>query len=395
MLWGFSVFLRLLKLTVFHSRGTFARFTVRRFLVMSAFLPLLFFGQLIHWIGFLLDDIFFRGYRKIEINDPVFIVGIPRSGTTLLHRVMARDTDRFTSLKLWEILIAPSITERKFWMAINSVDRFCGGHARRLLVAADGRLFRRLNAIHKMSLFDYDEDELVLGPVFSSAYLLFPFPFFEETWRLIRFDEETPHADKERIMRFYKTCVQRHLYFHGPEKRFLSKNPAFSAKIDAIRTHFPGARVVCNMRSPYDTVPSLLSALYVAWDLFDNDTHGDDFRNSVLELARQWYRHPLNRSQEWPDNRFVFLTYDVLRQDLNAAVVDLYARFGFEIGPDFAERLNMEHERAQAYRSTHQYSLEQYDLTPEDILDDFSDVFQRFGFGTEYPAFAETPERGA
>jgi hypothetical protein len=362
---------------------------------MSAFLPLLFFGQLIHRIGFLLDDVFFRGYRKVEIKDPVFIVGIPRSGTTLLHRVMAQDTDRFTSIKLWEILIAPSITERKFWMALNSVDRFFGGCGRRLVVAVDGRLFRRLSKIHTMSLFDYDEDEMMLGHIFSSVYLFFPFPFRDEMWRFIRFDEEVQDADKERIMRFYKACVQRHLYFHGPEKRFLSKNPAFSAKIDSIRTHFHGARLVCNMRSPYHTIPSLLSALYVAWDMFDNDTRGDVFHSSVLELADHWYRHPLNRSQEWPDDRFAFVTYDVLMQDLKAAVVDLYSRLGFEIGPVFAERLHTEHEKARVYRSSHRYSLKQYGLTPEDILDDFSDVFQRFGFDTAHPAGVETKQSGA
>jgi hypothetical protein len=395
MLWGLTTFLKLLNLTVLHSRGTHARFTARRFLVMCALFPLLFFGQIIHWIGFLLDDVFFRGYRKVEIKDPIFIVGIPRSGTTLLHRVMAEDRDSFTSMKLWEMLIAPSITERKFWVGLSRVDRFFGGHGRRMLVAVDRRLFNRLREIHRMSLFDYDEDELVLVPIFSTVYLFFPFPFRDALWWLIRFDEETPQANKERVMRFYKSCVQRHLYYHGQEKRFLSKNPAFSSKIDAIRTHFPGARVVCNMRSPYETIPSLLSALYVAWDMFDNDLQGDVYRDHILELAGHWYRHPMNRSQEWPDNRFVFLTYDVLRQDLKAAVVDLYSRLGFQIGPSFAERLQMEHERAQAYKSRHQYSLEQYGLMPANILNDFGDIFRRFGFETDYPAVAEAGERDA
>jgi hypothetical protein len=115
----------------------------------------------------------------------------------------------------------------------------------------------------------------------------------------------------------------------------------------------------------------------------------------VLELAGHWYRHPINRSQEWPDNRFIFLTYDVLRQDLKAAVVDVYRRLGFEIGPSFAERLEMEHETAQAYKSRHQYSLDQYGLMPADILNDFSDVFHHFGFDTEYPDLVESRERDA
>lgn len=395
MLQAFRAFLKLLQLTLFHSKGTHARFTARRFRVMAVFLPILFLGQLIHWIGFLLDEVFFRGYRKVAINDPVFIVGIPRSGTTLLHRVMARDTERFTSFKLWEMLIAPSITERTFWMTIGRIDQVCGGSGRRLLVTLDRRIFRRLSEIHKMSLFDYDEDDMVLTPVFASVYLFFPFPFREELWWLIRFDEDTPHADKERIMRFYKACVQRHLYFHGPGKRFLSKNPAFSSKVDALRTHFPDARLVCNMRSPYETIPSLLSALYVAWDMFDNDLKGDDFRDCVLELAGHWYRHPINRSRDWPEDHFTFINYDELRHDLKGTVTGLYTRFGFEIGPALSEHLNKEHEKARAYNSSHQYSMEQFDLTQQLILDDFSDIFRRFGFATEREFALHKEKRGA
>ncbi|MCC6489702.1 MAG: sulfotransferase [Candidatus Hydrogenedentes bacterium] len=386
-------FLELLKLTLLHSKGTHAQFTARRLRVMAVFLPVLLIGQLIHWAGFLLDEIFFRGYRKIAIKDPVFIVGIPRSGTTLLHRVMAQDTESFTSLKLWEILIAPSITERKFWTVLGHMDRVCGGHGRRFLVAADTRILRRLSEIHKMSLFDYDEDDMVLTPVFASVYLFFPFPFRDELWWLVRFDEDTPHGDKERIMRFYKTCVQRHLYFHGPEKRFLSKNPAFSSKVDSIRTHFPDARVVCNMRSPYETIPSLLSALYVAWDVFANDLKADEYRDCVLELAGHWYRHPIERSREWPDEQFAFVNYDELRKDLKGTVSGLYSRFGFEAGPVFLDRLNKEHEMARVYSSTHLYSLEQFGLTPEDILEDFGDIFQRFGFDTACPGAVQTEKQ--
>ena len=388
MLRAFSAYLRLFYLTVFRSKGTHARFTARRFVVMSIALPVIFFGQLVHWIGFLLDDIFFRGYRKIDIVDPVFIVGIPRSGTTLLHRVMAMDTDRFTSLRLWEILVAPSITERTLWTALGRIDRVFGGLCRRAVAAADRRIFTGLSQIHKMSLFDYDEDDMLLAPICATVFLFFPFPFRDELWRYSHFDNDTSAEDKARIMRFYKGCVRRHLYFHGPEKRFLSKNPVFSAKVDAIRNHFPGARVVCNMRSPYHTIPSLLSALFIVWDAFDNDPKGDVFRDSVLELAAHWYRHPLHCAPEWPEDRFAFLTYDVLTADLEAAVKNLYDRFGFEVGPGFAGRLRLEHEKARGYRSTHHYSIEKYGLTTQDVLADFADVFQRFGFDTADPGGA-------
>lgn len=389
MYWGFSVFVRLFKLTLFHNRDSFAKLTPARIRVMSVFLPVLFFGQVANWVGLLLDDVFFRGYRKVVIENPVFIIGIPRSGTTLLHRIIAQDTERFTSFRLWEIIFAPSITQRKFWTAMYHVDRVFGGYGRRLLAKADRRLFAPLSEIHHMSLFDYDEDDLVLTSIFSSSYMLFPFPFFEETWRHVRFDDETCAADQEQIMRFYVACVRRHLYFHGQDKSFLSKNPAFSAKIDAIRRHFPGARVVCSMRTPYQAVPSLVSLLHVPWDFFANDPQGLHFRDRVLELAGHWYRHPMRRAGEWQENRFLFLSYDELKNDVKSTVNDIYQRFGFSIGESFASRLEIEHERARAYRSTHHYSLEKFGLTAEGIRADFGDVFTRFEFDTSAPTLVD------
>ena len=69
--YGFPVFFRLVKKTLFQSKGTFARLTPKRALTMSVFIPGLFFGQLMHRIAFFLDDIFFPGYKDIEIERPM------------------------------------------------------------------------------------------------------------------------------------------------------------------------------------------------------------------------------------------------------------------------------------------------------------------------------------
>jgi len=389
---GFPMFFRLLWLTLFRSKGSPARFTPRRLLAMCIYLPMLFFEQTMHRIGFLLDEVLFRGYRKIEVKEPVFVLGIPRSGTTFLHRVMAKDTEKFTTFKFWELLYAPSITERKFWMAVGVIDRALGAPGRKLLAAIESRAFRKLHEIHRVSLFQPEEDEWLLVHFFSSVFLLWPFPFPEELWHLVRFDLDTPPADKQRIMTFYKSCVKRHLYVHGADKRFLSKSPTFSAKIDAINEHFPDARVVCCVRNPYDAVPSLMSLMSAIWDVFDNDRQGDTLRDMLLEVADHWYRHPLDRLPHWPEGRYAFVTYDALTGDPRQTVADLYGRLGLEIGAAFDECLRAEREKARTYKSKHTYSLEQYALTPEGVVEDFADVFEHFGFSTDRPVPTEARE---
>ena len=174
---GFSQCLRLLWLTLFHSRGTFARPTLKRVGVLSILVPLLLFLQICHWLGFLLDEIFFRKYRAVRIRTPVFILGLPRSGTTFLHRMLARDTENYTTMRLWEMVLAPSITERKLLMALAAFDRRLGGLGHRVLHAFDERVFASGSKIHKVSLFQPEEDEMLLLPLFSSIFLLHLFPF--------------------------------------------------------------------------------------------------------------------------------------------------------------------------------------------------------------------------
>ncbi|MCP4644275.1 MAG: sulfotransferase [bacterium] len=382
---GFPVLVRLLKLTLFHSRGSHARFTWRRFGVLCAFVPVFVIAQIVHRIAFLLDDLFFPGYRSIEIEEPVFILGIPRSGTTFLHRVLSKDTENFTTMDLWEMVLAPAVIERKFFLALGAIDRALGGFGYRIVKAADTRIFASVRKIHKVSFLEPEEDDLVLFPIFASIFLLFAFPFPEAMWHLAHFDTQTPVEHQQRIMTFYRDCVKRHLYVHGTDRHFLSKNPAFSPKVDALNEYFPDGKAVCSVRRPYEAIPSLMSFLTFSWERFDNDPQGLTFRDMVLDMAGNWYRHPMNRFPLWPDERYSLLKYDTLVGDPRAAIEALYDKFGLEVGPEFADVLEAERQKSLTYESKHKYSLAQYELTPQKILEDFGDIFDHFRFDRTPP----------
>lgn len=376
--------LRLLKRTLLAPKNGFARRTPKRFFLMARVIPLFIAVHLIHWISFLIDEILFAGYRKVAVSEPVFIVGIPRSGTTFLHRVLSMDTRNFTSTMLWELVFAPSVIQRKVWMAVGAVDAALGGLGRRLLEAFERRFFESTHDVHKLSLFIPEEDDWFMTQIYASPFLIFPFPFPELLWHLTDFDAATPPADKKRIMAFYKTCLQRHLYVHGPEKRFLSKNPCFSSRIDSIDEHFPDAKVICTVRRPFEAIPSYINFMAMSWNGCDNDPKGTVFRDKILEVGGHWYRRPMQRLCRWPENRHAFLIYDTLAREPERTVIELYKRLGWETDAAFAERLAAEDAKAKAYQSRHDYSLEDFGLTPEQMLSDFGDVFERFGFSKQY-----------
>jgi len=365
------------------SGGTHARLTKKRVFVLLGFFPLLILIGCTHLAGFLLDELFFRGYRTLAVRKPVFIVGVFRSGTTFLHRLLAQDTRRFTSMRLWEILFAPSVTQKRFWLAVGRLDRRLGRPLGKRIAAWEEKTFATLHTLHRLSLFEPEEDDPILLNIFSSFFQYFGFPFEDEPNPFVRFDTALDPGERARIMGFYKRCVQRHLYVFGPEKQFLSKNPVFSPKVRSLRETFPDAKVICMVRSPLSVIPSTLSLFSLLYRFVNDPLEPHPMREATLAMIAHWYRYPLEQLDGWPRENHKVLAYNELVGDDPAAVVlSIYRRFGFAPGPGFRRILSLESGRARAYRSGHAYSLEEIGLEPAEIVAAYRDLFLRFGFDT-------------
>lgn len=384
-------YLRLAWKTFFHEKDSPGRLTPKRFVLFLGLIPVLGGLQLVHWVCFVLDELLFPGYRKVEVNKPVFILGIPRSGTTLLQRVIARDTERFTGYKLWECLLAPAIIERYICRFIARADRAIGAPGRKLMGVIDYRLFRDVREIHPTSLFWDEEDEVLLYPTFSTAFLMYMFPFEEELRHLAFFDEQTPEDEQKLIMDFYKACIQRHLYVSGPDKHYLAKNVMSSAKVEALRTTFPDARVICNVRSPYRCIPSSLSLAAYIWKQCENAPWDDRAVETFVDILHNLYKHPMKTLPTWPEHQYAVVLFDDLRRDLKGVVTRLYEHLGLEMGAGYPEVLEHEDAKSRQYKSSHRYTPDAYGLSPEKILERYRDVFEYYGFDTEHE---EAPEPG-
>jgi len=384
--------LRFYAKVLFASRGTDSRITKKRALILTFFFPFLMLVGLVHLTGFLLDDLFFRGYRTLQVKRPVFIVGVFRSGTTFLHRLLAKDTRRFTSMRLWEILFAPSITEKKLLLAMGKLDRRLGSPLCRRILAWEDRTFHTLNRLHKLSLFEPEEDDPVLLNIFSSFFQYFGFPMNGEPNPFVWFDTRLSSKDRARIMGFYKRCVQRHLYVFGPDKQFLSKNPVFSPKVRSLGETFPDARVICMVRSPLAAVPSTFSLFSLLYRFVNSPLDKYPMREATLEMISHWYRYPVAELEQWPVEKRKVLTYDTLVGDNPGRVVlELYQRFGFKAEPAYRRTLEEEDRKARGFRSEHAYRMEEIGLDPVRIVREYRDIFERYGFDTE--GYAQEEDR--
>jgi hypothetical protein len=344
---------------------------LKRSAALVLFLPVFGGLQLVHWFALWLDELLYPGYRGVEVTQPVFIVGIPRSGTTFLHRVLSRDEERFTWFAMWELLFAPSIVERKVISAVAALDRAVGRPLERLLHWASGRAAGGMQDVHALALEAPEEDFLLLLPAMACYIVIAAFPDDPEMRDLAYVDERLTPDRKARMMAFYRDLVRRHLYVHGADKALLSKNVSFTPLLRALASTFPDGRFVVCTRDPVAAVPSQISAMEGPAHLFGNNTDAPEFARHWVDMLRYYYAHVRAVLAELPHDRAVLVDMVDLRRDLERTVRRIYGAFGFEVTSAFAAALAEEAEGGRRYRSKHAYALEDYGLDPQDIAADF------------------------
>jgi hypothetical protein len=150
--------------------------------------------------------------------------------------------------------------------------------------------------------------------------------------------------------------------------------------VDTIFRSFPDAKIIYLVRNPLDTIPSYVSLLNYTWRLFGATPGEYGSRDYVLQIARHWYRYPLERLKNAPQHSYVIVRYEDLLQDLEGTVADIYSRFGLVSSPAFNQLVQEKATKARAYRSKHRYSLQHLRLSRRQIVEEFADIFERFDF---------------
>ena len=379
MPFNFHLFWRTALRSFIRPRHTHARLERKRLMFVLLFYAVWPWWALFTGLCFRLDDLLFPDYQKQEIKRPLFILGNFRSGSTFLHRLLARDRENFTSLRTWDIFITPSITQRKIAGWIAGIDVLIGNPLRQLIVAIDNHSLGRVS-IHRVSFFEPEEDENILLHIWSTFFVGMMFPFFDELPPYQFFDHAISGQERRRIMQFYRGCIQRHLYATGGNKYFVSKNPAFSAKIETLMEVFPDANIIYLVRNPLDMLPSTVSWLSYVFSVFNDPLEKYPYRNEILDFTLYWYRHPLDYFDRHPSRNNIIMLYDDLVRKPEQMIRTIYEGFGY-IDQFALERIVRDAlEDMRRFQSEHVYSYTDMGFTREEIIAAYSDIFTRFGF---------------
>ena len=333
-----------------------------------------------HALCFFLDGLLFPGLRRVDVRAPVFLVGHARSGTTLLHRLMSLDGERFCSNRMIELYF-PSLLQKKAIRALGALDRrFLGRRLARRVKAWERRRYRATQDIHAMGLFKPEEDDLFFYYSCASGFWMTKLPY------LGKLDfyavDRWPERKRRRLMRFYRHCIQRQLYLEGPEKTYTSKSPVFAGRVAALLEEFPDARFGITMRDPSETIPSLLKLLQTSYKLYGVDpADAQRALAAQVEISVDTYRHPLEVLARHPETKRALIDYAELTAAPRRAVEKMYAELGFDVTPELAGVLAAEEARARKHETSHRYSLAEFSLRDGELRERIgAELFERFGW---------------
>ena len=376
-------FLRFVSRNFIGNRGTNYRLTAKRLGVLLLATIIYVPVEIFVWTGFFLDEIFFPKFHNFKVEQPVFIIGNPRSGTTFLQRLMARDKGNFLSMRTWEIFVSPSIITRKAFRGIVRVCRAIGLRISKRIRKME-ELWKDDDRIHRFRLRAPEEDEYLFIHNFSTLKIWSYASMENEAEPYIYYDQMISQKDKDRNMAYYTSCIQRHFYYHGQvKKKYLSKNPNFSPAIDTLLESFPDAKFIYLVRDPREAVPSHISLKEREWQLLGAPLKDYACADFIIRSSEHWYNYPLKRLEDLPLDQAIIVKFDDLVKDTENTLVRIYRQLGFSMTNEFISLLKKETVKARNHHSQHIYSLSEMGISREELTDRFRPIIERFGFGAD------------
>lgn len=355
-------------------------FEFRRAAVMDSLVAIFGSVHVVNGALEVVDRIRHRHYEDIDVGEPIYIVAAPRSGTTFLHRLMSLDPE-FATFTLFQTIF-PSITASEL---ADRVVRSRGPISKisdAVQNTIDEGSFGGWEGIHDTGL-DHDEEDEAIWALFlatPAVLLLLPFP---ERFEHLRFVDRLPEWKKERIVADYRACLQRRLY-RRPGKTLLMKNVLLPGRYDLVTRAAPRSRFVHIVRHPYEVIASSLSLFTMPWTIMAPKMHGPtettrDFADLLIDYYRFFYEKE-RASEAAGDGRFVSMTYRDLVGDPLGQLRRVYSKFGLPFTPELEASFRAELSRQSDFKSGHDYSLEEYGLTPSYIAERLGDVMDYYGF---------------
>jgi hypothetical protein len=308
-------------------------------------------------VGRLLSEHGFKehpSYAEVPIERPIFVCGLPRTGTTALHRLLNADPAH-QGLELWLTEVPQPRPPRETW--------------------GDNPIYAALNAAYSEHQVENPE---FMGIHFMDAGTV------EECWRILRQAGKSIGFESLAYVPGYSAWLEqqdwtdayeRHranlqlIGLNDPDKRWVLKNPSHLVGLDAIMSVYPDALIVQTHRDPVVAIASACSLSAEATKGWSTTFVGETIGRTQLDMLSKAVARFERERANYPAEQFIDIDYREFVTDPVGTTKGIYATFGLEWTAGVDEAVTrLDHESRQGgRRPSHKYDLVDYGLTEDEV----------------------------
>jgi Sulfotransferase family len=308
--------------------------------------------------------------RCERIVEPLFIIGLPRSGTTLLHTLLAADTAHRAPL-IWEVMFPSPPTN-------DGISRRIRGTRRNI-----GYLHwmaPRFRQVHALGAELPQECIGLTSPSLLSDQ-------FDTMYRIPSYRAWFFKQDMRPAYQYHRRFLQ-HLQYRRSANRWVLKAPAHMFALAALLSAYPDARFVQVHRDPLKSIASVSSLVAILRGIFSDYVDPIEVGRDALQYWSDTMISFLQQRDELPGHRFCDVNYLEIRNDPIAVVRQVYEYFQWHFSEETERRMrSVLANQPVEENGFHRYDPAQFGLTEQNVGVAFGGYSERFGL-TEPPLVA-------
>ncbi len=299
-------------------------------------------------IRLLCSRLFIQRDRKVypsvvrqEIREPLFIVGLPRSGTTVLHTLLAADPEHRVPLT-WEVMTPSPPTgdneKRRIQRAISSCNCF-------------NWLAPTFRHVHPVGAELPQECVSLMSPTFMSDQ--FDAMYYVPSYRAWFFRQDLRPAYE------YHRRFLQHLQVRRNARRWVLKAPTHMFALPSLLAVYPDALFVQTHRAPLDAMASVSSLITILRRVFSDAVDPLTVCREAIDYWSKTLDRFLQERSRLTEHRICDVNYVEIRRDPLVVVRRIYAHFGWSLSQKVEQRMR----RALASQPVERHRLHRYDLS--------------------------------
>jgi hypothetical protein len=293
----------------------------------------------------------------IPVEAPIIVAGLARTGTTMVHRLIAKDP-AICSLASWEA-INPAPLPRKPWQRKDPRFAQAAAAAKGLKYMSPGFF-----AIHPAEPGAPEEEVILLEQSFltTTPEAMMNVPTYS------RWLEEQDHVPAYQALKRMMQYLQWQRPGIGKHARWVLKTPHHQEYFDPLLEVFPDTTIVHTHRDPLKTSPSFFSMVTHLQMIFSDDVDPNRVASHWLGKIENMARRTMATRDRVNDKGFIDVSYYDLIKDPIPQVARIYEAADLAMTPEAQDAMEASRKVNKQHKyGRHKYSLADFGMTKDDV----------------------------